>query len=246
MNALFYYTAIKVFYISIHNPLQKVSFDFARFFMNREKGIIRVRKKRLTIFNRFILVYMKYLLILLFVGTFTTANCQVKLTLEEKEIKVNGTSVSKESVRAELEGLIGTKSSYGYIVGSYNPSTKEESSIKRRSYRFKQSGISFQYYAKEPGIYSIFLEFRSSHQKPSKNNKVVYPNSFTDGDIVIDSSTTHSQALAMIGKDKLIKNGEKPFYKTLAPYLLYAKNDLLVDLIFDPNTKRIKLVSIKK
>ena len=154
---------------------------------------------------------MRYLLTILLIVSFTTANCQVKLTLEEKEIKVNGTSVSKEPARTELDRLFGTKSSYGYIVGSYNPSTKEENSIKRRSYRFKQSGISFQYYAKEPGIYSIFLEFRSSHQKPSKNNKVVYPNSFTDGDIVIDSSTTHSQTLLMIGKEKLIKNEEKPF-----------------------------------
>ncbi len=189
---------------------------------------------------------MKYLLAFLFIGSFATANCQVKLTLEEKEIKVNGSSVTNEPSRAELDGLIGTKSSYGYIVGSYNPATKEENSIKRRSYRFKQSGISFQYYAKEPGLYSIFLEFRSSHQKPSKNNKIVYPNSFTDGDILIDSTTTHSQALEIIGREKLIKNGEKPFYKTLAPYLLYAKNDLLIELIFDPNTKRIKLISIEK
>lgn len=189
-------------------------------------------------------IYMKVILVLLSIHTVVSG--QVSVSLKEKDILVNGSSVSKEPARAELEGLIGTKSSYGYIVGSYNPSTKEESSIKRRSYRFKQSGISFQYYAKEPGIYSIFLEFRSSHQKPSKNNKVVYPNSFADGDILIDSSTTHSQALAMISKDKLIKNGEKPFFKTLAPYLLYAKKDLLIELIFDPNTKRIKLVSIEK
>lgn len=189
---------------------------------------------------------MRCLLILFFIGIFTNANCQVKLTLEEKEIKVNGSSVTNEPARADLDRLIGTKSSYGYIVGSYNPATKEENSIKRRSYRFKQSGINFQYYAKEPGIYSIFLEFRSSHQKPSKNNKVIYPNSFADGGILIDSSTTHSQALEMIGKEKLIKNGEKPFYKTQVPYLLYAKNNLLIELIFDPNTKRIKLISIEK
>lgn len=169
---------------------------------------------------------------------------QVKLSLEEKEIIVNGSSISLQQNKAALDALLGDKSSYGYIVGSFNPDTDEENSIKRRSYRFKKSGFSVQYYAKEPGIYNIFLEIRSSHHKPSKDKKIVYPNSFKDADILIDSTTTLDQALRMIGTEKLIKNGQKSFYKILSPYLLYSKNDLLIELTFDPATKLIKLVSI--
>ena len=142
--------------------------------------------------------------------------------------------------------MVGTKSSFGYIVGSYNPATREENDIKRRSYRFKQSGLSIQYYAKESGIYQVFIEIRSSHKKASKNNLVRYANSFRDGSIIIDSTVTVDRAIEMIGKNKLIKNGVMPFYNALSPYLLYAKNDFLIELFFDPETKLIKLVSVKR
>lgn len=36
------------------------------------------------------------------------------------------------------------------------------------------------------------------------------------------------------------------FIKRLCPYLLYAKNELLIERIFDPTTKLIKLISIEK
>ncbi|MBW0176579.1 hypothetical protein [Sediminibacterium sp.] len=189
---------------------------------------------------------MKYLLILFFTGLQTIVYSQVKLSLEEKEILVNGSGISQQPSKETLDALVGTKSSLGYIVGSYNPATREENDIKRRSYRFKQSGLSIQYYAKESGIYQVFIEIRSSHKKTAKNNLVRYANSFQDGSIIIDSTVTVDRAIEMIGKDKLIKNGVMPFYNALSPYLLYAKNDLLIELFFDPKTKLIKLVSVER
>lgn len=188
----------------------------------------------------------RYLSVLLFFGIQSIAYNQVKLSLEEKEILINGSNISRQASKESLDALVGTKSSFGYIVGSYNPATREENDIKRRSYRFKQSGFSIQYYAKDPGIYQVTIEIRSSHKKSSKNNLVRYANSFQDGLIIIDSTVTVDRAIEMIGKDKLIKNGVMPFYNALSPYLLYAKNDLLIELFFDPKTKLIKLVSVEK
>lgn len=201
----------------------------------------------LSIFKYKNLIFpMKYLLILLFSSFQITVYSQVILSLEEKEILINGSNISRQPSKETLDALVGTKSSFGYIVGSYNPATREENDIKRRSYRFKQSGLSIQYYAKESGIYQVFIEIRSSHKKASKNNLVRYANSFRDGSIIIDSTVTVDRAIEMIGKNKLIKNGVMPFYNALSPYLLYAKNDFLIELFFDPETKLIKLVSVKR
>jgi len=190
---------------------------------------------------------MKYLLILLFTGLQITVYSQVKLSLEEKEIIVNKSPVTQHLTKIILDSLIGTTSRYTYVLSSYTPSTGEKDKEKRHAYRFTESGIWVEYYAKEKTIYSVTLFMKSSNRNPEKDNLITYPNVYRDGNIIIDSATSMEQILQVLNKQSVLSIGMRPYlpgYKI--PSILYKKNDFYIELMFHPATKLIKQIYIIK
>lgn len=172
--------------------------------------------------------------------------CQVSIELNKNNILLNGFLLNTNPDKNELDSLVGEKSSVGSIIGSYNPATKETDWQKRRSFRFKGSGIWIEYYAKEMTIYSITLFMKSSNRKPEKDNLITYPNVFRDGSIILNSSSSMEQVLTLIDQQSVLGIGMRPYSTIKIPSILYKKDDFLIELMFHPETKRIKQIFIRK
>jgi|GEM_PF-2484142 len=188
---------------------------------------------------------MKYLLTLVFTGLQIIIYSQVTLSLEEKEIIVNGSDIIRMTDKNTLDSLIGATSRYTYILRSYNPATGEKDNEKRHAYRFSGSGVWIEYYAKEKTISSVTLFMKSSNRNPEKDNLITYPNTYKDGNIVLDSSSTMEQILQLLDKQSVLSIGMRPYLpETKVPFILYKKNDFYIELMFHPTTKLIKQIYI--
>jgi len=188
----------------------------------------------------------RYVLALLLFFFPSVIYCQVKIELNKNNILLNGSLLNANPDKNELDSLVGEKSNAGYIIGSYEPGTKETDWQKRRSFRFKGSGIWIEYYAKEKTIYSITLFMKSSNRKPEKDNLITYPNVYTDGAIVLDSSSSMEQVLPLLDKQSVLAIGLRPYATIKIPRILYKKDDFLIELMFHPETKLIKQILIRK
>lgn len=188
-----------------------------------------------------------YSLIFSFLFIYASVSSQNTLSIENKRIYLNGQELAEEPEKSILDQLIKEKSKKYYIGSSYNPKTKEIDRTKRRSYSYKNKGLYVQYYAKEKGVYSISLLMRSGHDKPSKNNHLLFQNTFQDGHIILDTTATMAKTVALIGKEKLIyiSASSSDSFGTL-PYLLYSTNDLMIEITFDRITQLIQQVYISR
>lgn len=188
----------------------------------------------------------RYLLLLLFFFP-SVIYCQVRIELNENNVLLNGFVLNANPDKNKLDSLIGEKSSVGSIIRSYNPTTKETDRQKRRSFRYKASGIWIEYYANEKNIYSITLFMKSSNRKPEKDNLITYPNMYKDGTILLDSSSSMDQTLQLLDKQSVLSIGMRPYlpeYKI--PSIIYKKNNFYIELMFHPETKLIKQIYIIK
>lgn len=189
----------------------------------------------------------RYLFVLLFFGIQSIAYSQVKLSLEEKEIIANKSPITQHLNKIILDSLIGTKSRYTYVLSSYTPATGEKDKEKRHAYRFTESGIWIEYYAKEKTIYSVTLFMKSSNRNPEKDNLITYPNVYRDGNIIIDSATSMEQTLQLLDKQSVLSVGMRPYLPGIKiPSILYKKNAFYIELLFHPETKLIKQIYIIK
>lgn len=171
---------------------------------------------------------------------------QITLSLEDKKVYLNGQELTEQPDKQILDQLVKEKSRTGYIVSSYDPITKGKSDIKRKAYNYKSKGVYIHYYAQEKRIYSITLLMRSNHKNPLKDKQVRFQNSFRDGNIVLDTTSTLEKTVALIGEEKLRWTSVNPFLKNDTPFLVYAKDDLLIEITFDKQTQLIKHVYIRK
>lgn len=172
---------------------------------------------------------------------------QVSIELNRNDILLNGFLLNTNPDKNELDSLVGEKSSVVSIIRSYNATTKETDRQKRRSFRYKASGIWIEYYANEKNIYSITLFMKSSNRKPEKDNLITYPNMYKDGTILLDSSSSMDQTLKLLDKQSVRSIGMRPYlpeYKI--PSIIYKKNDFYIELMFHPETKLIKQIYIIK
>lgn len=181
-----------------------------------------------------------------FLFTCISVSSQINLLLEDKNIYLNGQELTEQPDKQMLDQLVKEKSNRYYITSSYNPETKEINRINRRGYNYRNNGFYLYYYVKEKGIYSILLSMRASQRKQSKDSLQVFNNIFQDGNIVLDSNATLEKTIALIGKEKLIYSPANARDNSLPPYLLYAKNDLLIQISFDKQTQLIKQVFISR
>lgn len=183
-----------------------------------------------------------YCVLLFLLFTSTSVSSQITLSIEDKKIYLNGQELTEQPDKLILDQLVKEKSKRYYITSSYNLETKEINRIHRRGYKYQKNGFYLYYYAKEKGIYSITLLMRSSHKNPLKDNQVRFHNTFRDGNIVLDTTSTLEKTIALIGEEKLRWTGVNPFLKNDIPFLVYAKDDLLIEITFDKQTQLIKQV----
>lgn len=175
-----------------------------------------------------------------------SVSSQITLSIEDKKVYLNGQELTEEPDKLILDQLVKEKSKRYYITSSYNPETKEINRIHRRGYNYRDNGFYLYYYAKEKGIYSILVSMRASQHKPSKNSLQVFKNIFQDGNIILDSSSTLEKTVALIGKEKLISSPANETANNISPYLLYAKNDFLIEIFFDKKTQLIQQIYIRR
>lgn len=175
-----------------------------------------------------------------------SVSSQITLSLEDKKIYLNGQELTEQPDKQILDQLVKEKSRTGYIVSSYDPITKGKSDVKRKAYNYKSKGLYIHYYTQEKGIYSITLIMRSSHKNPLKDNQVRFQNTFRDGNIVLDTTSTLEKTIALIGEKKLKWTGVNPFLKKDLPFLVYAKDNLLIEITFDKQTQLIQQVYIRR
>lgn len=171
---------------------------------------------------------------------------QITLSLEDKKVYLNGQELTEQPDKQILDQLVKEKSKKYYITSSYNPETKEINRIHRRGYNYRNNGFHLYYYAKEKGIYSILVSMRASQRKPSKDSLQVFKNIFQDGNIMLDFSATLEKTIALIGKEKLIYSPANEPTNNISPYLLYTKNDFLIEIFFDKKTQLIQQVYIRR
>lgn len=188
----------------------------------------------------------RYILFLLLFAFQSTIYSQVSIELRGNSILLNGVVLKTNPDKKELDSLLDEKSIVGKIIGSFDPNTKETSWEKRFSFRFKISGVSIEYYAKEKDIYSVRLFMKSSHKDPKKDNLITYPNLFKDGAMILDSSATMEQVIPLLDKQSVLSIGMRPYYPRKIPSIVYRRNDFYIELMFHPENKKIKEILIRK
>jgi len=176
----------------------------------------------------------------------STIHSQVSIELNKNSILLNGFLLKENPEKKELDSLLNEKSITSKIMGSFNLDTKESNWEKRFSFQFKASGIWIEYYAKEKDIYSVRLFIKSSHRDPEKDNLITYPNQFKDGSILLDSSSTMDQVLPLLDKQSVLRIGMRSYYPRKIPAILYRKNNFYIELMFNPENKKIKEILIRK